>query len=403
MSDTALTPYQFTIDSAIAEWIAQRKTLGSARTATEYERTMESFRQFLTPGGLDVLPITAESEQEVNRHAIDLARLAGLWANTRAAARLKKDGTASTRFDPDAPVSSSMYNQRLAILSSFYTFIQDTYKLKIPNPIKDVKRPKVQAYKAADPIPPHEVEQGLDGIDRNTPEGLRDYAILAVALRTGRRASELAGLRGRDVRIQGRGKDACIRLVFHAKGKKDMKDLLDPDTSAVMLDYLHARFGKQLQAIPPEAPIWVSYSRNATNGQAIGIRSLSNIVAAHLPTSKVHALRHTFTVGMLRSGAPLTQEDKTFKQALEELNTRIAKNIQDAILARIERLIGGATVAEVTADIDDERMRRTVSDLLLYLQVDALIASLEALGVLNHKQVEEIHVYLRDRLSLPRE
>ncbi len=102
-------------------------------------------------------------------------------------------------------------------------------------------------------------------------------------------------------------------------------------------------------------------------------------------------------------GSILTQEDKSFKQALEELNTRIAKEIQDAIVARIERLIGGATVAEVTADIDDERMRRTVSDLLLYLQVDALIASLEPLGVLNHKQVEEIHAYLRDRLSLPRE
>ncbi len=97
------------------------------------------------------------------------------------------------------------------------------------------------------------------------------------------------------------------------------------------------------------------------------------------------------------------QDDKTFKQAMEELNTRIAKEIQDAILARIERLIGGATVSEVTVDIDDERMRRTISDVLLYLRVDALVASLEPLGVLNHKQVEEIHAYLRDRLSLPRE
>src|SRR5947209_13566921 len=121
MEQTAIQIYQFTLDSAIAEWIAQRKTLGSVRTATEYKRTMESFRQFLAPGGLDVLPITAESEHEVNRHAIDIARAAGLWANTRAPARLKKDGTASARFDPDAPVSSSMYNQRLAILSSFYT------------------------------------------------------------------------------------------------------------------------------------------------------------------------------------------------------------------------------------------------------------------------------------------
>ena len=306
MPDTALTAYQFTIDAAIAEWITQKKTTGSARTATEYERTMESFRRFLAPGGLDVLPITAQSEEQVSRHAIDIARVAGMWANTRMPARLKKDGCASARFDAASAVSSSMFNQRLAILSSFYTFVQDTYKLKIPNPIKDVKRRKVQAYKAADSIPPDEVEQGLDRIDRSTPEGMRDYALLAVALRTGRRASELAGLRGQDVRIQGRGKDVRIRLTFHCKGDKDMKDLLDPDTSAVLLDYLHARFGKHLQAIPADAPIWISYSRNKTNGQPISIRTLSNIVAAHMPTSKVHALRHTFTVGMLRSGAPLT-------------------------------------------------------------------------------------------------
>jgi len=244
----------------------------------------------------------------VSRHAIDIARLASQWANMRLPARLKKDGTASARFDPDTPVSSTMYNQRLAILSSFYTFIQDTYKLPIPNPIKDVKRRKVQPYAdaAANAIPPDEIEQGLDGIDRGTPEGLRDYALLAVALYTGRRASELAGLRGQDVKLQGRAANTRILLTFRAKGDKKMHDLLDSETSAVLLDYLYARFGKHLQSIPPEAPIWISYSRNATRGQAISIRTLSNIVAAHLPTSKVHATRHSFVVGMLRAGAPLT-------------------------------------------------------------------------------------------------
>lgn len=113
---------------------------------------------------------------------------------------------ASARFDPDAPVSPAMYNQRLAVLSALYTFVQDIYKLPIPNLIKDVKRSKVQAYAAADPIPPEEVIEDLDGINRSTDEGLRDYAVLAVALRTGLRAAELAGMRGRDVRIQGRGK-----------------------------------------------------------------------------------------------------------------------------------------------------------------------------------------------------
>ena len=308
MPDTALTAYQFTIDAVIAEWITQKKTTGSVRTATEYERTMESFRQFLAPGGLDVLPITAQSEEQVSRHAIDIARVAGMWAATRAPARLKSDGTSSARFDPISPVSSSMYNQRLAVLSSFYAFVQKTYKLKIPNPIQDVTRRKVQPYAdaAANAIPPDEIEQGLDSIDRSTDEGLRDYALLAVAFYTGRRASELAGLCGQDVKLQGRMPNTRILLTFRAKGDKKMHDLLDPDTSAVLLDYLHARFGKRLQAIPPDAPIWISYSRNKTRGQAISIRTLSNIVAAHLPTSKVHATRHSFVVGMLRSGAPLT-------------------------------------------------------------------------------------------------
>ena len=300
--------YQFNTGAAVAEWLTQKRTTGSARTANEYQRTIESFQRFLAELGRDVLPITAHTQEEVSRHAIDIARLAPSWANARVPARLKKDGMESVRFDASSPVSASMYNQRLAILSSFYAFIQDTYKLAIPNPAKDVPRRKVQAYAdaAANALPPAEVEDGLDNIDRSTPEGLRDYALLAIALYTGRRASEIAGLRGQHVKMQGRGANLRFHLTFKAKGNKMMHDLLDTETSAVLLDYLHSRFGKQLQTIPPDAPIWISYSRNGTRGQAIGIRTLSNIIAAHLPTSKFHATRHTFTVGMLRSGAPLT-------------------------------------------------------------------------------------------------
>lgn len=306
MSNVVL--YQFNTSSAVAEWIIQKRTTGSDRTANEYARTMESFQRFIAEAGLDVLPITAQSDQELNRHAIDIARLAPSWANARVPARLKKDGKESARFDAGSPVSASMYNQRLAILSSFYAFVQDTYKLAIPNPVKNVTRRKVQAYAdaAANALPPDEVEEGLDSIDRSTPEGLRDYALLAIALYTGRRASEIAGLRGQHVKMQGRGANLRFHLTFKAKGSKIMHDLLDLETSAVFLDYLHSRFGKHLQTIPPSAPIWISYSRNETRGQAIGIRTLSNIIAAHLPTSKFHATRHTFTVGMLRSGAPLT-------------------------------------------------------------------------------------------------
>src|SRR5260370_41441600 len=109
--------------------------------------------------------------------------------------------TSSRRADTD--VSPSTYNQRLAILSSWYTFVQETYHLDIPNPIKEVKKRPVQAYAAALPIAPEVVEQGLEDINRRSLQGMRDYALLAVALATGRRASELVGLRGQDVKIAG--------------------------------------------------------------------------------------------------------------------------------------------------------------------------------------------------------
>jgi site-specific recombinase XerD len=287
-NETALVSHQFTIDAAIMEWLAQKeRRTSSQKTRRAYLDTIQQFRAFLAAGQLDLLS-----------NPIDIARLAALWANMRAG---------SSR-QPGAEVSPSTFNQRLAVLSSWYTFVQETYHLDIANPIKDVKKRPVQAYAAAEPIAPEVVEEGIEDIDRRTPRGLRDYALLAVALSTGRRASELVGLRGQDVKIQGAGrrtKDARVTLTFHCKGSKVMRDRLDEETSAVFLEYLHAQHGKQILILEPDAPIWVSYS-NQNRGQAISTQALSDICEKYLETSKVHALRHTFSVGMVRSGAPIT-------------------------------------------------------------------------------------------------
>src|SRR5260370_22654770 len=171
MWDTAIAAYQFTIDAAIAEWLAQKETrTGSRKTRQAYEDTMRQFRDFLARGGLDLLS-----------NPVDIARVASLWANMRT----------DTSRRPGEDVSPATYNQRLAILSSWYTFVQETYKLDIPNPIADVKKRPVQAYASALPIDPETVERGLEHVDRGTLQGLRDYAILVVALSTGRRAHEL--------------------------------------------------------------------------------------------------------------------------------------------------------------------------------------------------------------------
>ncbi len=294
MSDTALVLSQFTIEASIAEWLKQKETTrsGSLKTITAYRDTIQQFRNYLSPFRLDLLG-----------NPIDIARVAPIWASTRLPTRLKKDGTPSKRHQGE--ISNSTYNQRLAILSSWYTFVQEVYKLEIPNPIKDVAKRKVQAYAAALPIEPDVVETGLEGINRNRLQGLRDYAILAVALYTGRRASELVGLRGEDVTIQGKGKAARLLLRFHCKGGKIEYNKLDEETSVVLLEYLHAQFGKHLLTIPPDAPIWVSFSKQ-NKGRAISVQTLSAICRNTLGTSKNHALRHSFAVAMIRSGAPIT-------------------------------------------------------------------------------------------------
>lgn len=103
--ETALTPYQFTINAAIVEWLTQKEgRTGSAKTRQAYQETMSQFRAFLATGNLDLLD-----------SPIDIARLAALWANMRA----------STSRQAGAEVSPSTYNQRLAILSSWYSFVQD--------------------------------------------------------------------------------------------------------------------------------------------------------------------------------------------------------------------------------------------------------------------------------------
>src|SRR5258708_4410166 len=292
--ETALTSYQFTLDSSITEWLEQKRLTrsGSAKTIRAYAETIEHFRAWLVQFGLDLFS-----------NPIDIARVAPLWANTRLPVPLKKDGTPNKRHE--GPVSNSTYNQRLAIISSWYTFVQQTYRLDIPNPIKDVAKRKVQAYAAALPIEPDVVETGLESINRNRLQGLRDYAILAVALYTGRRASELVGLRGEDVQIMGKGKSARVLLRFHCKGGKVELNRLNEETSVVFLEYLHAQFGKRLLTIAPDAPIWVSYSKQ-NRGQAISVQTLSAICDTYLGTSKNHALRHTFAVAAILSGTTIT-------------------------------------------------------------------------------------------------
>jgi len=267
------------IDLAIAVWLdAKSKKSGSAKTARAYQDTIADFRAILISNGLDL-----DSDPRA------VATIAQAYAGSR-----KQDGQAHD-------VSASTYNQRLAILSSFYAHARKQGLLDIDNPIARVDRRSAHAYQHAQPLEKSAVAGGLQAIDRTTIEGKRDYALLTVALSTGRRVTELANLRRADLHISA---DRVTITFQRTKGGKTAIDTLSSSVSRVLIEYLYAVYGADFANRPPDAPIWSSTSRaDKGNKSAIGTRAIGDICLKRLGTSRVHTLRHTYAHLMQADGA----------------------------------------------------------------------------------------------------
>src|ERR687885_1831704 len=227
MPDLVLGSAATPLDLALLAWLDAKTTRsGSEKTATAYTTTMAAFRARLQQAGTDL---------DGDLTAISL--LAQAWAG---------QGTPSP----------ATFNQRLAIISSFYSFAMKQGFLA-GNPIARVERRRVEAYAGARALPNMELRLRMAAIDRSDLIGARDYALLAVALQTGRRLSELAGLRWAGVHL---GQDSAVTLHWRrTKGGKVMSDDLPVGVGGALLDYLHRLYGVALGSLPPDAPVWVSF------------------------------------------------------------------------------------------------------------------------------------------------
>lgn len=269
----AVPPSAAALDLAIAAWVdAKAGRSGSDRTRRAYADALASFRQALHAAGL-----------ELDAPAAAVALAAQGWAG---------------QGDP----SPATFNQRLAILSSFYTFARKQGLAVGENPVERVERRRVQRYATARALSLADVRARLAAIDRATAEGQRDYCLLAVGLQTGRRVAELAGLRWGDVEVRG----AEITLTWRrTKGGKAMRDTLPAGLSRTLAQYLQGVHGTS-KTLPADAAVWASCStRNP--GAPIDIDTVRRICERHLGTTKVHALRHTFARTLEEAGAKLSE------------------------------------------------------------------------------------------------
>jgi integrase/recombinase XerD len=227
--------------------------------------------------------------------------------------QLKKAPSALRLADLDAPLvgaflhhvenergnSARSRNVRLAAIRSFFRYaaLQEPEHagliqrvLAMPNkrferrPVDFLARPEIDAL--------------LGAPDRRTWGGRRDHALLLVAVETGLRCSELAGLRIESL-VLGRG--AYLRCL--GKGRKERCTPLRKSTIAVLRGWLREQAGAPSDPIFPNA-----------RGGRLSPDGLEYIVAKHATAARQccpslerkrvtpHVLRHTAAMELLKSG-----------------------------------------------------------------------------------------------------
>lgn len=272
MTESALTAIvtSTSIDLAVYAWLdAKFRKSTSEKTRHAYTETITRFRGLLSTQGLDLGSDPAA-----------VALVAQAFAGYSARGK---------------QIAPATYNQRLAILSSFYAYAhrqgpQSPLYLE-QNPVDSLDRAKVQEYAGAHALDDEVVAEALAQIDRTELAGKRDYALLSVLLQTGRRAREVAALTWGHVQLH---QDHATLTFARAKGHEVLLDELPVVVTETLLRWLRAYYGADLDQLPAETPLWVSLARDSSRGRQLGYLSLTAICKKHLGTSKVHVTRHTF-------------------------------------------------------------------------------------------------------------
>jgi site-specific recombinase XerD len=194
----------------------------------------------------------------------------------------------------------STVDNYLAPVRQFFSYLADCNIHK--NITRGVKSPRREGY-SKEYLKPSQVRDLLSAINRNTTNGLRDYAIINLMVRTGMRCIEVTRSNVKDMRIE----DDNWVIYIQGKGKwaKDRCLGLTDKIVTPIAEYISAH---ELQE---DSPMFLNHSYVSSNTR-ITTLSISKIVKKYLraigiDTVKVsaHSLRHTAAITALNNGAEI--------------------------------------------------------------------------------------------------
>lgn len=364
-----------TCDQLVQAWL-HAKASHSDETHRAYEQNIADFRRFLAPLDLDAAdprrvrmriantPVVDENAQRNGRGGAgrdtEVTRTAELIAERSEDAAVAIALAAQGWAARGAPAPTT-HNRRLAVISSFYSYCLRQGLLRGPHPLQRVERRRVQDYAHARALDRAELAAHLAAIPRETPQGQRDYALLLLALHTGRRAAELAALRCGDLHISSR---AIVIHWPHLKGGKTLDDALPLSgehraPATALRQWLRTCYGSGPYLA--EAPVWPSSSRNDSRGKGISPRSIANLCEKWLGMSQVHALRHTFAKAMEEAGATGSEIQARLGHTSLAVTGRYLARLsqsENRHLASLSSLYGLAVDDDDDDDDDDAGERR---------------------------------------------
>lgn len=264
----------------------------------------ELFNRFISY--LDTAPKTVETYTKALRQLFSYFSLNGITQPQREDIIAFRD---ELKASGHKPTTVQSYITATKIFFSWTA--QEGY---YPNIADHLKGAKLDREHKKDYLTSRQVKEVLESIERESLQGLRDYAILTLMVTGGLRDIEVSRADIGDLRNAGEN----TVLFIQGKGREEKTEYIKisaPVEKAIRA-YLTAR-GETAEA----QPLFISLSNNS-HGARLTTRSVSGIVKARLQAAgynserlTAHSLRHTAVTLSLLAGKDITEVQQFARHA----------------------------------------------------------------------------------------